>query len=74
MPPVPFNDHSTDHGGVPSQMLQAAANIAPRGVYVCGNMATSSGLTVTLSREGGGSGEHALEAGALVLADQGKCR
>ena len=53
-------------------MLQAAANIAPRGVYVCGNMTTSSGLTVTLSREGGGSGDHALEAGALVLADQGK--
>jgi len=27
-------------------MLQAAAAVAPRGVYVCGNTATSSGLTV----------------------------
>ena len=53
-----------------SQMLQAAANLAPRGVYVCGNTTTTAGLTVTLSKEGG-SGDFALEAGALVLADQG---
>lgn len=45
-------------------------NIAPRGVYVCGNTSTSSGLTVTLSRDGT-SGDFALEAGALVLGDQG---
>lgn len=51
-------------------MLQAAANITPRGVYVCGNTTTTSGLTVTLTKEGG-SGDYALEAGALVLADQG---
>eukprot|EP00731_Ephydatia_muelleri_P032056 Em0023g563a len=61
-----------DPGLGKSQMLQAASSVAPRGVFVCGNMTTSSGLTVTLSREGGGSGDHALEAGALVLADQGK--
>ena len=53
-------------------MLQAVANVAPRGVYVCGNTTTSSGLTVTLNREGG-SGNYSLEAGALVLADQGVC-
>lgn len=29
-------------------MLQAVANIAPRGVYVCGNTTTKSGLTVRL--------------------------
>lgn len=52
------------------QMLQAASNIAPRGVYVCGNTTTTAGLTVTLVKEGG-SGDFALEAGALVLADQG---
>ena len=52
-------------------MLQAAANITPRGVYVCGNTTTTSGLTVTLTKEGGGSGNYTLEAGALVLADQG---
>ena len=52
-------------------MLQAAANLAPRGVYVCGNTTSTAGLTVTLAREAG-SGDFALEAGALVLADQGQ--
>ena len=61
-----------DPGLGKSQMLQATANIAPRSVYVCGNTTTTSGLTVTLSKEGG-SGDYALEAGALVLADQGCC-
>lgn len=50
--------------------LQAVCNIAPRGVYVCGNATTTSGLTVTLSRDSS-SGDFALEAGALVLGDQG---
>lgn len=53
-------------------MLAATASLAPRGVYVSGNTATGSGLTVTLSKEAG-TGEYALEAGALVLADQGCC-
>ena len=52
-------------------MLQAAANLAPRGVYVCGNTTSTAGLTVSLSKETG-SGDFALEAGALVLADQGQ--
>ncbi|KAK9891070.1 hypothetical protein WA026_013395 [Henosepilachna vigintioctopunctata] len=60
-----------DPGLGKSQMLQACTNVAPRGVYVCGNTSTSSGLTVTLSREPGG--DYALEAGALMLADQGCC-
>ncbi|XP_033631713.1 DNA helicase MCM8-like [Asterias rubens] len=61
-----------DPGLGKSQMLQAVSNVAPRGVYVCGNTTTTSGLTVTLSKEGG-SGDFALEAGALVLGDQGCC-
>jgi len=61
-----------DPGLGKSQMLQAACNAAPRGVFVCGNTSTTSGLTVTLSREGS-SGEYALEAGALVLGDKGCC-
>nr|CAD7399794.1 unnamed protein product [Timema poppensis] len=60
-----------DPGLGKSQMLQACSSVAPRGVYVCGNTSTASGLTVTLTREGGGN--YSLEAGALVLADQGCC-
>ncbi|XP_003953726.3 DNA helicase MCM8 isoform X2 [Pan troglodytes] len=51
---------------------EAACNVAPRGVYVCGNTTTTSGLTVTLSKDSS-SGDFALEAGALVLGDQGIC-
>uniref|UniRef100_A0A8C8VKP9 DNA helicase MCM8 n=1 Tax=Pelusios castaneus TaxID=367368 RepID=A0A8C8VKP9_9SAUR len=61
-----------DPGLGKSQMLQAVCSIAPRGVYVCGNTTTTSGLTVTLSRDST-SGDFALEAGALVLGDQGIC-
>ncbi|XP_046886503.1 DNA helicase MCM8 [Hypomesus transpacificus] len=61
-----------DPGLGKSQMLQAVCNAAPRGIYVCGNSTSTSGLTVTLSREAG-SGDYALEAGALVLGDQGLC-
>nr|XP_028578029.1 DNA helicase MCM8 isoform X1 [Podarcis muralis] len=61
-----------DPGLGKSQMLQAVCNIAPRGVYVCGNATTAAGLTVTLSRDSS-SGDFSLEAGALVLGDQGIC-
>jgi len=60
-----------DPGLGKSQMLTAACNVAPRGVFVTGNTTTTSGLTVTLTRESGN--DFALEAGALVLADQGCC-
>lgn len=59
-----------DPGLGKSQMLQAVAAVAPRSVYVCGNTASASGLTVTVTKDGGDVG---LEAGALVLADQGVC-
>ncbi|XP_072293462.1 DNA helicase MCM8 [Eucyclogobius newberryi] len=61
-----------DPGLGKSQMLQAVCNVAPRGIYVCGNSTSSTGLTVTLSRDAA-TGDYALEAGALVLADQGIC-
>ncbi|KAJ7321481.1 DNA replication licensing factor mcm8 [Desmophyllum pertusum] len=70
--PVRGNPHILvvgDPGLGKSQMLQAVSNIAPRGVYVCGNATSTSGLTVTLSKEGS-SGDYSLEAGALVLGDQ----
>lgn len=62
-----------DPGLGKSQMLSAAVNLAPRGVYVCASSGiSSSGLTVTLVKEAG-TNDFALEAGALVLGDQGCC-
>jgi DNA helicase MCM8 len=61
-----------DPGLGKSQLLSAVSHIAPRGVYVCGNTTTTSGLTVTVVKDQG-SGDFSLEAGALVLADQGCC-
>jgi len=59
-----------DPGLGKSQMLRAVTNIAPRGIYVTATYASGAGLTVTLHRESG-TGDYALEGGALVLADQG---
>jgi len=61
-----------DPGMGKSQMLTSVSVLAPRGVYVCGNSATSAGLTVMLHRDKD-TGDQTLEAGALVLADQGVC-
>ena len=60
-----------DPGLGKSQMLQAVVAVAPRGVMVTGNTSTAGGLTVTLTREAGN--DFSLDAGALVLADQGCC-
>lgn len=59
-----------DPGLGKSQMLTSCSAVAPRGVFVTGNTTTSSGLTVTLVKEAGN--DFSLEAGALVLADQGE--
>eukprot|EP01138_Halocafeteria_seosinensis_P007963 gb/GECG01008136.1/.p1 GENE.gb/GECG01008136.1/~~gb/GECG01008136.1/.p1 ORF type:complete len:855 (+),score=103.16 gb/GECG01008136.1/:1-2565(+) len=61
-----------DPGLGKSQMLRAAASLSPRGVYVSGTTASSTGLTVTMVRDSV-TGEYGLEAGALVLSDQGIC-
>ncbi|CAI6003192.1 unnamed protein product [Closterium sp. NIES-65] len=61
-----------DPGMGKSQLLKAAAAVAPRGVYVCGSGASSVGLTVAVVKDGPG-GEYAFEAGAMVMADQGTC-
>jgi len=51
-------------------MLLAISQIPSRSVYVGGNTSSTTGLTCSLSKEGG---EVAIEAGALILADQGVC-
>ena len=60
-----------DPGMGKSQMLLATTQVTPRSVYVGGNTTTTTGLTVSLTKEPGG--EAGIEAGALVLADQGVC-
>lgn len=64
-----------DPGLGKSQLLRAATAVAPKAVFVCGNTATTAGLTVSLSRDTGGGrgGDVCIEAGALVLADRGVC-
>jgi DNA helicase MCM8 len=40
-----------DPGLGKSQMLKHLINVAPRGVYVCGNSTTNAGLTATMVRD-----------------------
>ncbi|CAI50644.1 ATP-dependent DNA helicase MCM (intein-containing) [Natronomonas pharaonis DSM 2160] len=55
-----------------SQLLQYVKNIAPRSVYTSGKGSSSAGLTAAAVRDDFGEGQQwTLEAGALVLADQG---
>ncbi|GAV82272.1 MCM domain-containing protein, partial [Cephalotus follicularis] len=61
-----------DPGLGKSQLLQAAAAISPRGIYVCGNATTKAGLTVAVVKDSLTS-DYAFEAGAMVLADSGLC-
>ncbi|KGN58934.1 probable DNA helicase MCM8 [Cucumis sativus] len=61
-----------DPGLGKSQLLQAAAAISPRGIYVCGNATTKAGLTVAVVRDPM-TNDYAFEAGAMVLADGGLC-
>ncbi|KAL9689261.1 hypothetical protein QQ045_033696 [Rhodiola kirilowii] len=61
-----------DPGLGKSQLLQAAASVSPRGIYVCGNGTTNAGLTVAVVRDSM-TNDYAFEAGAMVLADGGLC-
>jgi replicative DNA helicase Mcm len=55
-----------------SQMLQYVKKLAPRSVYTSGKGSSSAGLTAAAVRDDFGDGQQwTLEAGALVLADQG---
>jgi len=60
-----------DPGIAKSLLLQATAKLAPRGIYTSGRGTTAAGLTAAVVKDK--SGEFALEAGALVLADKGIC-
>ena len=61
-----------DPGTGKSALLQYIRNIAPRSVYTSGKGSSSAGLTAAAVRDDFGEGQQwTLEAGALVLADQG---
>ena len=61
-----------DPGTGKSQLLVYTSKVAPRGLFTTGRGSTAAGLTAAVVREGG-TGSFILEAGALVLADQGVC-
>ncbi|MEW6042962.1 MAG: LAGLIDADG family homing endonuclease [Thermoproteota archaeon] len=57
------------HNTAKSEMLKFCARIAPRGLYTSGRGSTAAGLTAAVVRDK--SGILMLEAGAVVLGDQG---
>merc|ERR1740124_1519857 len=55
-----------------SQFLKYVCSILPRAVYASGKASTAAGLTACVSKDEE-TGEHCIEAGALMLADNGIC-
>ena len=55
-----------------SQFLKWVNSFAPRAVYTSGKASTAAGLTATVVKDEE-SGEFTIEAGALMLADNGIC-
>ncbi|KAL4525564.1 hypothetical protein Ndes2437B_g04009 [Nannochloris sp. 'desiccata'] len=55
-----------------SQILKYVAAFLPRAVYTSGKSSSAAGLTASVVREAD-SGEFCIEAGALMLADNGIC-
>ncbi|GBG72984.1 hypothetical protein CBR_g12702 [Chara braunii] len=55
-----------------SQFLKYVAGFLPRAVYTSGKSSSAAGLTATVAKEPE-TGEFCIEAGALMLADNGIC-
>lgn len=55
-----------------SQMLKIVENFSPRCVYTSGKASSAAGLTAAVVKDEE-SGEFTIEAGALLLADNGIC-
>uniref|UniRef100_F6HJI1 DNA replication licensing factor MCM6 n=1 Tax=Vitis vinifera TaxID=29760 RepID=F6HJI1_VITVI len=55
-----------------SQFLKYTSGLVPRSVYTSGKSSSAAGLTATVAKEPE-TGEFCIEAGALMLADNGVC-
>lgn len=55
-----------------SQILKYVAGFLPRAVYTSGKSSSAAGLTASVVNDAD-SGEYCIEAGALMLADNGVC-
>lgn len=55
-----------------SQFLKYVCGFSPRAVYTSGKASSAAGLTAAVVKDEE-SGEHTIEAGALMLADNGIC-
>lgn len=55
-----------------SQFLKYVASFLPRAVYTSGKSSSAAGLTATVAKDVE-TGEYCIEAGALMLADNGIC-
>ena len=60
-----------DPGVAKSQLLAYMGKISPRGRFTSGMSASAAGLTAAAVQDSNADGRWTLEAGALVLADQG---
>lgn len=61
-----------DPSSAKSQFLKFVQGFIPRAVYAAGNSSSSAGLTASVVRDIE-TGEFCIEAGALMLADNGVC-
>ncbi|EGR28289.1 minichromosome maintenance deficient 8, putative, partial [Ichthyophthirius multifiliis] len=61
-----------DPGLGKSQLLKFIANISQRSIYTSASSSSNAGLTVSICKDQI-TGESTLEAGALILSDQGVC-
>ncbi|EPR78938.1 MCM2/3/5 family protein [Spraguea lophii 42_110] len=61
-----------DPGLGKSKMLTNTNKILPKSTYVSGNLTTTAGLTISLMHDSV-SGDYVVDAGALVISDNGIC-
>lgn len=61
-----------DPGTAKSQFLKQTSALNPRSIYTSGKSSSAAGLTAAVIKDGE-TGEFTIEAGALMLSDQGIC-